>query len=200
MKKLLLILLAIMVTSIMSAPQRKPQKELLLTCQGKETFFKDNPRPADIQFLRKKMESLIREGNIPIVIECDKDVAWIFLNDPMGRDYPEVDFDSDYFDIILDLFPLKINKELKRSLSAGNKAFMEALGIEYLVQDGEVFSLIDYDKFENFMFWILTKLIKEPLKKLTVYSQLLFFLIFICHSEYSLPSTAWRHKLAGWKS
>jgi hypothetical protein len=70
----------------------------------------------------------------------------------MGRDYPEVDFDSDYFDIILDLFPLKINKELKRSLRLGNKAFMEALGIEYLVEDGEVISLIDYDKFENFMF------------------------------------------------
>jgi hypothetical protein len=49
---------------------------------------------------------------------------------------------------------------------------MEALGIEYLVENGEVISLIDYDKFENFMFWRLTKLIKKTLKKLTVYGQL----------------------------
>jgi len=98
------------------------------------------------------MESLIKEGNIPIVIECDRDVAWIFLNDPMGRDYPEVDFESDYFEIILDLFPLKINRELKRHLKVGNKAFMDALGIEYLVENGEVFSIIDYEKFEGFMF------------------------------------------------
>ena len=152
MKKLLLILLVIMVASAMSAPQRRHNKELLLTCQGKETFSRDNPKPADIQFLREEMESLIREGNIPIVIECDRDVAWIFLNDPMGRDYPEVDFESDYFEIILDLFPLKINKELKKSLRQGNKAFMEALGIKYLVENGEVISLIDYEKFENFMF------------------------------------------------
>jgi len=191
MKTLPFILLVIMVgTLAASTPQKWPKKALLLKSEGKETFTRDNPRAADVLLLREEMQSLIKEGNIPIVIECDKDVAWIYLNDPMGRDYPEVDFDSDYFDIILDLFPLKINKELKRSLSAGNKAFMEALGIEYLVQDGEVISKIDYDKFENFMFWILTKLIKKPLKKLTVYSQLLFFLIFICHSECSLPSTA----------
>ena len=42
---------------------------------------------------------------------------------------------------------------------------MEALGIEYLVEDGQVISKIDYDKFENFMFWALTKLIKKPFKK-----------------------------------
>ena len=155
MKKLLLILLVAIVASAMSAPQRKHNKELLLTCQGKENFSRDNPRAADVLCLREEMESLIKEGNIPIVIECDRNVAWIYLNDPMGRDYPEVDFESDYFEIILDLFPLKINKELKKSLKDGNKAFMEALGVKYLVENGEVFSLIDYEKFENFMFWWL---------------------------------------------
>ena len=108
MKKLLLILLVVMVTSAMSAPQKKHNKELLLTCQGKENFSRDNPRAADVLCLREEMESLIKEGNIPIVIECDRNVAWIYLNDPMGRDYPEVNFESDYFEIILDLFPLKI--------------------------------------------------------------------------------------------
>ena len=157
--------MVILVGTAMSAPQRRPKKELLLSCQGKETFCRDNPRPADVQFLREEMESLIKEGNIPIVIESDRDVAWIFLNDPMGRDYPEANFESDYFEVILDLFPLKINKELKKSLNNGNKAFMEALGIEYLVEDGQVISKIDYDKFENFMFWALTKLIKKPFKK-----------------------------------
>lgn len=153
MKKLLLILLVVMVTSAMSVPQKKHNKELLLTCQGKENFSRDNPRAADVLCLREEMKSLIKEGNIPIVIECDRNVAWIYLNDPMGRDYPEVNFESDYFEIILDLFPLKINKELKKSLKNGNKAFIDALGIEYLIENGEVISKIDYDKFENFMFW-----------------------------------------------
>lgn len=132
--------------------QPYPKKALLLSCQGNETFCRDNPRPAQIFSLREEMESLIREGNIPIVIECEKNVAWIYLNDPMGRDYPEVNFESDYFEILLNLFPLKINKELKKSLKQGNRAFIEALGIEYRVEDGEVTSLIDYDKFENFVF------------------------------------------------
>ena len=164
MKTLPFILLMIMVgTLAASAPLKGPKKELLLTCQGKETFSRDNPRAADVLCLREEMESLIREGNIPIVIECDKDVAWIYLNDPLGRDYPEVDFDSDYFEIILDLFPLKINKELKKSLAVGNKAFMDALGVEYLIEDGEVISKIDYDKFENFMFWY--QINQETIKK-----------------------------------
>ena len=153
MKTLPFILLMIMVgTLATSAPLKGPKKELLLTCQGKENFSRDNPRAEQVLLLREEMESLIREGNIPIVIECDKDVAWIYLNDPLGRDYPEVDFDSDYFEIIMDLFPLKINKELKKSLSVGNKKFMETLGVEYLIENGEVISKIDYDKFENFMF------------------------------------------------
>jgi len=151
MKKVLLILLVFMVGSAMSVQQR-PEKELLLTCQGNETFSRDNPRPADIFFLREEMESLIKEGNVPIVIESDRDVAWIFLNDPMGCDFPEADFESDYFGIIQDLFPLKINKELRKILRRGNQAFLDALGIEYLVEDGQVFSKIDYEKFGNFMF------------------------------------------------
>ena len=102
--------------------------------------------------MREEVESLIKEGNYPVVIECDKKVAWIFLNDPDdGRDYPEVNFESNYFEM-LDLFPLKINRTLKKSLKMGNKEFLEALGIEYIVRNGEVFSRIDYNKFERFMF------------------------------------------------
>ena len=164
MKTLPFILLMIMVgTLAASTPQKWPKKALLLTCEGNETFTRDNPRAADVLLLREEMQSLIKEGNIPVVIECDRDVAWIYLNDPMGRDYPEVDFDSDYFEIIMDLFPLKINKELKKSLAVGNKAFMDALGVEYLIENGEVISKIDYDKFENFMFWY--QINQETIKK-----------------------------------
>ena len=153
MKKLLLILLLAMVGFAISAPLRKHKKELLLTCQGKETFSRDNPMAADVLCLREEMESLIKEGNFPIVIECDNDVAWLYLNDPTGRDYPDADFESDYFEIIMDLFPLKINNRLKRDLKKGNQKFFETLGIEYIVENGEVFSKIDYEKFEKFMFW-----------------------------------------------
>ena len=153
MKKLSILLLPFLVCTLsFLVPHKEPKNALLLVCQGNEEFSRDNQRAEEILFLREEMESLIKEGNIPIVIECDKDIAWLYLNDPMGRDYPEVDFESNYFEIILDLFPLKINKELKKSLKKGNKTFMEKLGIEYVIEDGEVFSKIDYDKFEKFMF------------------------------------------------
>ena len=146
------VLLLILMVSIAGIARSYPKKALLLFCEGNENFCRDNPRPAQIFSIREEMESLIKEGNIPIVIECDRDVAWIFLNDPDGgRDYPEVDFDSDYFETIFDLFPLKINTELKKCLKAGNKAFMDTLGIEYQVKNGEVISKINYDAFERFM-------------------------------------------------
>ena len=152
MKKTTVFLLMLMV-SIVSIARSYPKKALLLSCEGNENFCRDNPRPAQIFSLREEMESLIKEGNIPVVIECDKDVAWIVLNDPVGgRGYPEVNFKSDYFDTILDLFPLKINQTLKKKLKDGNKAFINTLGIEYVVSQGEVISKIDYEKFEDFMY------------------------------------------------
>lgn len=151
MKTLPLLLLVFLAGALLS-PAKSKQKALILVCQGTEEFSRDNPRAEQVLLLREEMSSLIKEGNIPIVIECDRDVAWLFLNDPMGRDYPEVKFKSDYYGIIVDLFPLKINKTLKRSLKKGNKEFLEALGIEYVVENGEVFSKIDYEKFEKFMF------------------------------------------------
>ena len=153
MKRTQIILLMILMGCVSIVAQPHPKMALLLSCQGNENFCRDNPRPAQIFSLREEMESLIKEGNIPVVIECDKDVVWIVLNDPVGgRDYPEVNFESDYFDTILDLFPLKINKTLKKKLKEGNKAFINTLGIEYLVSQGEVISKIDYKKFENFMY------------------------------------------------
>ncbi len=150
MKSLLLILFA---TVTLSATNKHPQKALLLICQGTENFSRDNPRAEEVLLLREEMESLIKEGNIPIVLEYDKNVIWIILNDPYtGRDYPEAEFDSDYFDIIGDLFHLKLNPELKRSLQKSNKDFINALGIEYQVKNEEIISIIDYDKFDKYAF------------------------------------------------
>lgn len=151
MKALPFILLTFLV-GILAFPNKVGQKTLLLVCQGTEEFSRDNPRAEQILLLREEMSSLIKEGNMPIVIECDRDIAWLYLNDPMGRDYPEVNFKSDYEGIIMDLFPLKINRTLKKSLKKGNKEFFKTLGVEYVVEDGEVISKIDYDKFEKFMF------------------------------------------------
>ena len=153
MKRIQIVYLLILMGCVSIDAQSHPKMALLLLCQGNENFCRDNPRPAQIFSLREEMESLIKEGNIPIVIECDRSVAWLYLNDPNnGRDYPEVDFQSDYFEIILDLFPLKINQKLKKKLKEGNKSFIQALGIEYITFNGEVISKIDYDKFENFAF------------------------------------------------
>jgi len=143
----------ILVIGTIACPASSRKKALLLISQGKENFTRDNPRAEQVLCLREEMASLIKEGNTPVVIEHDKGVAWIYLNDTESpRDYHEISFDSDYFEIIVDLFPLKINKKLKKKLKKGNKAFMDELGIEYLVENGEVISKIDYEKFEQYVF------------------------------------------------
>ena len=102
--------------------------------------------------MREEVESLIKSGSLPVIIECNRNVVWVYLNDPDdGRDYPVADFKSDYYET-LDLFPLKLTKKLKKMLKKGNKEFLETLGVEYIVKNGEVFSKIDYDKFEVFAF------------------------------------------------
>ena len=112
----------------------------------------ESPRNDVSLSLWKKMESLIKDGEYPVVIEYDHDIAWILLNDPdNSRDYPETNFKSDYFETITDLFPIKINKTLKNSLIKGNKVFFETLGIEYIIEDEEVISKINYEKFERFV-------------------------------------------------
>ncbi len=126
--------------------------DLVFTCDGYKTTFKQNLNTEEIPSLRERMKALIKNGSIPIVIEGENNVAWIYLNDPEGRDYPDIDFESNYFEIIQDLFPLKINKELQKSLKKGNKAFLKTLGIEYIIEGEDVISKINYKVFEKFMF------------------------------------------------
>ena len=148
MKALPFIMLMFLLGTLASPARIRQKESLLLVCQGAEEFVRDNPRAEQVLLMREEVESLIKEGNYPVVIECDRKVAWIFVNDPdNGRDYPEVNFKSDYFEM-LDLFPLKINRTLKKRLKIGNKEFLETLGIKYLVKNGEVISEIDYDRFE----------------------------------------------------
>ena len=150
MKSLPFILLMFLVGTLVS-PAR-PKETLLLVCQGNEKFSRENPRIEQVLLMREEVESLIKSGSLPVVIECDRNVVWVYLNDPdNGRDYPVADFKSDYFET-LDLFPLKLTKKLKKMLKKGNKEFLETLGVEYIVKNGEVFSKIDYDKFEVFAF------------------------------------------------
>ena len=115
--------------------------------------FRQDLKDEEIPSLRNRMESLIKTGHIPVVIEEGNNVVWLYLNDPYGgRGYPETNFDSDYFEIITDLFPLKLTNRLKRSLKRGNKSFVKTLGIEYIVENDEVISRINYDTFEKFIF------------------------------------------------
>lgn len=125
------------------------KKTLVLIYQGSSDSIKSEP----ILFLRDEMCSLIKQGGFPLIVEKDKDVAWIYLNDPEGaRDYPGVNFESDYFEVIMDLFPIKLTKKLKNALKKGSKNFITTLGIAYVVEDDEVISRIDYKKFEKFVY------------------------------------------------
>ena len=150
MKSLALILLMFLGETL--ASPARPKETLLLVCQGNEEFSRENPRIEQVLLMREEVESLIKSGSFPIVIECDRNVAWVYVNDPDdGRDYPVANFKSDYFET-LDLFPVKLTKSLKKVLKGGNKKFLETLGIEYIVRNGEVFSRIDYNKFDYFAF------------------------------------------------
>ena len=93
---------------------------------------------------------------MPIVIEGDKQIAWIYLNtidDPRG--YEGEDFDeiqTEYIELSMDLFPIKINRKLRRKLQRGYDKFFETIGVEYFIgENDEVISKIDYDKFEKFI-------------------------------------------------
>lgn len=125
--------------------------ELIFTYEGNDTTFRQKLKTEEIPSLRNRMESLLKAGNIPIVVEEKNDVVWLYLNDPCGRGYTDIDFKSDYFETIQDLFPLKLTDKLKQSLKEGNKSLIKTLGIEYIVSDEEVISRIDYDTFEQCM-------------------------------------------------
>lgn len=153
MKTLPLLLSSIFVVSLACINPQQHEKPIVLTYEECEKVLMENPRDDESLSLTKEMESLIKDGKFPIIIEHDKNVAWIYLNDPTNsRDYPETNLKSDYFEIITDLFPIKINKTLKSSLKKGNKAFFETLGIEYVITKNEVISNINYEKFERFVF------------------------------------------------
>lgn len=130
---------------------------LKLVCQGSQELSVYIDQPKEISQLRNEMAFLIKKGNFPIVIEEKKDVIWIYLNDPYGgKDYPTIKFESDYFETI-DLFPLKLTKQLKNHLKKGNKFLLETLGITYLIKNDEVISKINYNKFDRYVFWIYRK-------------------------------------------
>ncbi len=152
MKAKILLSLFLFGTLAYAFPQQRG-KPIVLTYDGNEKILMENPRNDEPIFPQTEMENLIRNGNFPIIIERDKDVAWILLNDPFNsRDYPEARFESDYFEIIMGLFPIKMDKTLKNSFKRGNKAFFETLGIQYIIKKNEVISKINYEKFERFAF------------------------------------------------
>ena len=150
MKNLSSILLMFLIGTLVFTTQ---QSELFITYDGYKTTFRQNLKVEEVPSLRDRMSSLIKDGNVPIILEEENDVVWIFLNDSENaRDYPDTELTSDYSEIIQDLFPLKLTKKLKKSLKKGNKAFIKTLGIEYLVENEEVISKINYKTFEKFVF------------------------------------------------
>jgi len=124
---------------------------LILTYEGPNIVYKQKLKKQDLPSLRDRMESIIKSGNIAIAVEKKNDVVWLYLNDPCGRDYTDIDLQSDYLEVIQDLFPLKLTDKLKKSLKEGNESFIKTLGIEYIVVDKEIISKIDYETFEQYI-------------------------------------------------
>lgn len=153
MKKLFSSIWLMFLGILVLTAQESQESTLFITYDGCKTTFRQSLKVDELSSLRNRMESLIKSGCIPLVIESENDVVWVYLNDPIGaKDYPEADFESDYFEVIKDLFPLKLTSKLKKSLKKGNRAFMKTLGVKYVIEDEEVISKINYNVFEKFAF------------------------------------------------
>ena len=152
MKRLLLVLMLMIAIGQSASSQHT---SLMLTYQGNGVSAGIGTQISQIPLLKDEMVERITKGYLPIVIEGDKEIAWIYLNtidDPRG--YEGEDFDeiqTEYIELSMDLFPIKINKMLRRKLQRGYDKFFEAIGVEYSIENDEVISKIDYDKFERFI-------------------------------------------------
>ena len=126
---------------------------LMFTYQGNGVFASIGTKTQQIPLLQEEMVERISKGYLPIVIEGNEEIAWIYLNtldDPRG--YEDLDVTTDYIELEMYLFPVKINKKLRRKLHSGYKTFFETIGVDYSIENGEIVSHIDYSKFEQFIY------------------------------------------------
>jgi hypothetical protein len=138
------------------------QSSLMLTYQGHGATAGIGTQVSQIALLKDEMVERISHGFLPIVIEGNQEIAWIYLNtvdDPRG--YEGEDFDgiqTDYEELFMDLFPIRIDEDLKKLLNkqrGGYKQFFKTIGVEYLdpqKTNGEIVSKINYDKFDKFVY------------------------------------------------
>ena len=151
MKRLIVLMFMVAIGPLASSQHAS----LMLTYQGNGVSAGIGTQVPQIPLLKDEMVERISKGYLPIVIEGNKQIAWIYLNtvdDPRG--YEGEDFDeiqTEYIELSMDLFPIKINKKLRRKLQKGYDKFFETIGVEYFMENGEVISKIDYDKFEKFI-------------------------------------------------
>ena len=146
-------MLAILVGSLAFAQQKR---SLMLTYQGHGSYNGCGITSKDIPEIRENMEFLIRNGYLPILIEGDWDVIWIYLNDLENPiDAIDIDFESDYLDEIQDLFCIKTDEEIKTLLKEkwDNKKVLKLLGIRYKIDkdSDEVISKIKLKKFAKYL-------------------------------------------------
>jgi len=136
------------------------QTSLMLTWQKVGEVVKGIGTPvSQIPLLKDEMVECISNGYLPIVIEGDRDIAWIYLNtvdDPRGYEGEDFEIQTNFIELSMDLFPLKIEKRLMRKLRLGHenyKRFFKAIGVEYDEdENGEIISRINYKKFEKFVY------------------------------------------------
>ncbi len=144
-------MLAFLVGSLAFAQQKHG---LMLTYQGHGSYNGYGITTKDIPEIRSNMELLIKEGYLPILVEDDWEVIWLYLNDPFNPiDCEDVDFESDYICEIEDLFCIKADERIKNLLKEkwNNKKVLKILGIKYKVENDEVISVINLKKFEKYL-------------------------------------------------
>ena len=151
MKKLIIILLTILIGAVASA---QGKRGLLLTYQGHGSYNGCGVTPKDIPGIRENMEFLIKKGYLPILIEGDWEVIWLYLDNPNATfNRTKIDFESDYINEIHDLLCIKTDEKIKTLLKEdwNNKKVLKLLGIKYKTKNDEVTSKVKPKKLKKYL-------------------------------------------------
>ena len=139
------------------------QNSLIIKYEGNDVFGIAGMLPSEANKAKDEIISKLQQGFLAFLVENTPNrqgvykptIAWIYLNDTKDpRDYHDVsDIESDYLGKI-ELFCINLSPRLRFILKVkGTEGFFNEIGVKYDTdENGDIISIIDYEKFEKFVY------------------------------------------------
>lgn len=139
------------------------QNSLIIKFEGNGVVGIAGMLPSEAYKAKDEILSKLQQSFLAFLVESAPNrqgvykptVAWIYLNDTKDpRDYHDVsDIESDYLGKI-ELFCINLSPRLRFILKAkGTKGLFDEIGVKYDTdENGDLISIIDYEKFEKFVY------------------------------------------------